>query len=338
MSHSNSSLNTFANCMAKYEHSYILRTTPDRPPSPHLTFGTMAHDVLHKAGLLRDETEDGVVDKEKYYQIIPSEVLYGDLKQEFQIKDWNTYFTRVIKETAKIEKSLIADLREDYPNEPITVEREVKLQLTPMELEAIGYRGLNQPFVGIIDLLIYTESRAIILDYKFSSTRKTQDDFDMNSQLPLYAFFVNQLYNVPIHNIQYGYIDIPKKDFGNPTVLSNGTLSRSKEQNVSQELYEKAVIAIHGEDDPKYNCKPGGHYYDCWCNLALNKPAYLSMQYLDEDVYVNVIEDLLKTAKCIDYFKENKLPFLRKYDSYSCKGCEYLKSCKPWLTVNGGFQ
>lgn len=337
MGHSNSSLNTFANCMAKYKHIYIDRIAPDRPPSPHLTFGTMAHDVLHKAGLLRDETDDGVVDTEKYYSVIPSEVLYPDLKQAFQIKSWSNYFKNVIRETAKIEKELIAKLQEEYSNESIAIEREVKLQMTVEQLEAIGFVGIKQPLVGIIDLLIFTHSGAIIVDYKFSSNRKTQDDFDMNSQLPLYAFFVNHIYDIPLHNIQYGYIDIPKQDFGVPTVLSNGTLSRSKEQNVSQELYEKAVIAIHGEDDPKYNCRPGGHYYDCWCNLAFNKPAYLSLQYLDHDVYVNVVGDLINTARAIDCYKEKELPFLRKYDAYSCKGCDYLKSCKPWLTVEGGF-
>ena len=338
MSHSNSSLNTFAGCMAKYKHIYIDHTVPDRPPSPHLTFGTMAHDVLHKAGLLRDEVADGVVDTQKYYGVIPSELLYPELKTTFGIKSWENYFKTVIKETAKIENELVVDILENHPNEPITIEREIKIQMTVDQLEAFGIYGIKQPLVGIIDLLIMTPSRAIILDYKFSANRKTQDDFDMNSQLPLYAFFVNAMYDVPLHDIQYGYIDIPKQEFGMPIVLSNGTLSRSKEQNVSQEFYEKAVIAIHGPDDPKYNCKPGGHYYDCWCNLAFNKPAYLSVQYLDMDVYTNVVSDLFDTARCIDYNKENKLPFLRKYDSYSCKGCDYLKSCKPWLTVEGGFK
>lgn len=333
MSHSNSSLNTFANCMAKYEHSYILHTPPCKPTSPHLTFGTMAHTVLEKAGTLRDQTLDGVND-ESYKTIIPSEVLYGDLKQTFQIKSWNSYFMNVIRETAKIENNLIAKTQEDYPGEPISIEREVKLQMTVEQLNALGYHGINQPLVGIIDLLIYTPSSAIIVDYKFSANRKTQDDFDMNSQLPLYAFFVHTLYDIPLHNIQYGYIDIPKKDFGTPTLLTNGTLSRSKEQNVSQDMYEKAVIAIHG-DDPKYNCKPGGYYYDCWCNLALNRPAYLSIQYLDMEVYENVIEDLIKAAQCIDFFVEKKLPFLKKYDAYSCKNCEYVDACKPYLTAGG---
>ena len=336
MSHSNSSLNTFANCMAKYEHSYIKRTPTDNPPSPHLTFGSMAHEVLYKAGKLRDENEDGVVDKESYYQVIPSEVLYQDLKQTFQIKSWQNYFRNVIKETASIESKLVKEILETY-GESVIIEREIKMQLTVEELKALGYYNISQPFVGIIDLLIYTPQRAIILDYKFSTSRKSQDDFDMNSQLPLYAFFVNTLYGVPLHNIQYGYIDIPKTDFGFPTVLTNGTLSRSKEQNVSQELYEKAVIAVHGENDEKYNCKPGGYYYDCWCNLAHKRPAYLSIQYLDMDVYTNVVADLMLTAQTIDKYTSEKLPFLRKYDSYSCKGCDYLKSCKPWLTVKGGF-
>lgn len=337
MSHSNSSLNTFANCMAKYEHVYIKHTPPNKPASPHLIFGTMAHEVLHKAGLLRDEAEDGVVDKEAYYQIIPSEVVGTDLKHEFQIKNWQQYFSRVIKETAKIEKSLVNDILEEYPGEPITIEREVKLQITVEQLESIGIYGIKQPIVGIIDLLIRTPARAVILDYKFSSSRKTQDDFDMNSQLPLYAFFVNQIYDVPLHDIRYGYIDIPKKDFGTPTILSNGKLSRAKDQNVSQELYKAAVEAIHGED-PVYNCEPGGYYYDAWCNMAHNKVAYLSIQYLDFEVYNGVVDDLMNAAKMVDMMKELHLPFLKKYDSYSCKGCEFIEACKPWLTVEGAFE
>ena len=110
MSHSNSSLNCFASCMAKYEHSYVLHTTPCKPPSPHLAFGVMAHDVLFKAGKLRDEVEDGVIEKGEYQTIIPSEVLYDDLKQEFNIANWQGYFTPVIKEVAKYEKQLIQEL------------------------------------------------------------------------------------------------------------------------------------------------------------------------------------------------------------------------------------
>ena len=331
MSHSNSSLNCFANCMAKYEHNYILRTTPDKPVSPHLEFGVMAHDTLYKAGKLRDENNDGVVDKDAYYNIIPSEVLYGNLKETFNILNWEQYFVPIIKKTAEYENKLVKELAEKYGS--VQIEREVKLSISPEEMSYYGIK-VKQPLVGIIDCLIYCKDAAIILDYKFSSKKKTQDDFDMNSQLPLYAFLIKHHYGVPLQNIQYGYIDIPKQMFDKPTLLSNGTLSRSKSQNVSQEMYEKSVIAIHG-DDEYYNCKPNGYYYDCWCNLALNQVAYLSVQYLDESVYNGVIKDLFDTAQTIDIFCENKMKFLKKYDSFSCKGCEYLNSCKPWLTVNG---
>lgn len=334
MSHSNSSLNTFANCMAKYEHSYVLHTPPCKPPSIHLTFGAMAHEVLQKAGELRDEVAGGVVDTEQYYNIIPSEVLYRDLKNEFCINNWEMYFTPIIKQTAEYEQELIQQLINTNSG-PVSVEREVKLQLTVDELNELGIRGITQPIVGVIDLLLYTNTHAIIIDYKFSTTRKTQDDFDINSQLPLYSLLVHLKYDIPLHNIQYGYIDIPKKAFDKPLILSSGKLSRNKQQNISQEAYKKAVEKIHGKDDPYYNCKPNGYYYECWCNMALNKAAYMSIQYLDINVYSGVITDLINTAKMIDFMSENEMIFLKKYDSYSCVGCEYINACKPWLTVCG---
>lgn len=328
MAHSNSSLNSFASCMARYEHNYILHTPPNKPPSPHLIFGTMAHEVLYKAGVLRDESADNVVDNDSYESIIPSELLYSDLKQEFQIKNWYKYFTRVIKYVTMYEEACINNIK-SYG--PVQIDREIKLQVTPDELGLQGYKT-TQPLVGVIDLLIRTDTHAIILDYKFSTTRKSQDDFDMNSQLPIYAFLIHMRYGIPLRNIKYGYIDIPKQDFGEPVLLSNGTLSRAKSQNISAELYEQAVIAIHGEDE-KYNCKPGGYYHDAYCSFLLNKPAYISVQWLDMEVYDGVMTDILNAAVMVDFMRENKMPFLKKYDAHSCKSCEYLDACKPWLTV-----
>lgn len=331
MSHSNSSLNTFASCMKKYEHNYILHTTPDKPISPHLVFGAMAHDVLHKAGELRDAHYDNVLTKDDYVSIIPSEVLYNDLKNYFNISSWETYFTGIIQKCAEYEDSIVKEIAKSGKAE---IYREFKLSITPELMRSFGYTGITDTMVGIIDLLIVGNDCATIVDYKFSSTRKSQDDFDMNSQLQLYAFFVNKLLNIPLRNIRIGYIDIPKQDFAKPTILSNGTLSRSKSQNVTQELYEKSVIAIHGNDE-YYNCKPGGYYYDVWCNLALNSIAYMSLQYVDEATYNGIMADLIDTAKMIDYMKLHNMPFLKKYDAYTCKACEYLTSCKPWLTVKG---
>lgn len=328
MSHSNSSLNTFANCMAKYKLSYI--DGIHETDSPHLTFGSIAHDVLYKAGKLRDECLDGVSDNE-YKTIIPSEVLYDELKSYFNINNWEKYFTPIIKKIYEYETKFIKELTMN--GKSTQIEREIKLSMSENELAQLGIIGIKQPIVGVIDLLLYNEDSAIIIDYKFSAKKKTQDDFDMNSQLYLYAFFVHHKYNIPLKNIQVGYIDIPKQMFDTPILLTNGLLSRSKSQNVSQEMYEKAVIAIH-EDDEYYNCKPGGYYYDCWCNLALNSVAYLSLQYLDLDIYEHILTDLFDAAKMIDHIKDNNLPFCKKYDSYSCKGCNYINHCKPWLGVN----
>lgn len=332
MSHSNSSLNCFANCMAKYEHNYILHTPPCKPLSPHLPFGTMAHEVLEKAGRLRDETEDGVVDKDAYYNIIPSEVLYPELKQYFGISSWEKYFTPIIKQIAKYEQELRMDILQQSAH--CTIQREIKLQITPAELANLGYYGIMEPLVGVVDLLFLGTNCATIIDYKFSTKNKGQDEFDMNSQLQIYALLVHHNYGIPLRNIQIGYIDIPKQEFGQPTLLSNGTLSRAKSQNISQEMYKRAVIAIHG-DDPYYNCDEGGYYYDAWCNFANNKCAYLNTRYLEKDAYKHITQDVLDAAVMVDYMIKNKLTFLKKYDSYSCKDCEYLTACKPWLTVGG---
>ena len=100
-----------------------------------------------------------------------------------------------------------------------------------------------------------------------------------------------------------------------------------------QECYEEAIKQKHG-DDPYYNCKPGGYYYDTYCALSSNKAAYLNVQYIDEDAYKGIVGDLLDAASMIDIMRENHMKFIKKYDSYSCKNCEFLSKCKPWTTVN----
>jgi CRISPR/Cas system-associated exonuclease Cas4 (RecB family) len=293
----------------------------------------MAHEVLYKAGCLRDESLDGVVNQEEYKSIIPSELLYPELQQIFQIHSWHRYFVPIIKRTAEYEEEVCEYFTEN--EEPYHIERKIKFQMTVDELAEMGYKGFEQPFVGIIDFLAVGDSRAVILDYKFSSSKKTQDDFDMNNQLYMYAFFVHTKYDIPLHNIKVGYIDIPKQMFDQPTVLSNGTLSRSKMQNVLPELYKAAVEAIHG-DDERYNCEPGGWYYDCYMALQLNDVAYLSLQYLDEEAYYYIVDDVFKCGILIDKMIREKTMFPRKHSAYECKSCEYINSCKPWLTVNGG--
>ena len=176
MSHSNSSLNCFASCMAKYEQRYILHNEPKKI-SPHLTFGTMAHEVLYKAGILRDENRDGVANID-YKTIIPSEVLHQELKTEFNIQNWYAYFKPIIVKIAEYEQQCVDELGEN-----VQIAREIKLHLSVEQLHQLGYYSIEQPLVGIIDLLIYTPTSAIILDYKFANKKKTQDNFDLDSQL-----------------------------------------------------------------------------------------------------------------------------------------------------------
>lgn len=329
MSHSNSSLNTFTDCEQKYKLHYIDHKEPVGPVSPHLTFGAMAHEVLYKAGMLRDCADDNVP---TYQSCIPSDLAYPNEACYFKITSWQSYFMPIIREVAKIEKELIKSF--ESPN--VFIEREIKMQLSNEQLQEFGLLipgmpVLTEPFVGIIDLLMTTKDSAIIVDYKFSTKRKDQDDFDNNSQLYLYAMFVHLLYDIPLRNIKIGYIDIPKQMFEMPILLKNGTLSRSKSMNVSQEMYIAAVKAVH-PDEYETMLAPGGYYYDIVNELALNKCAYLTCQYLDEVICTNVVDELIATAQMIELKKLNNIRFLRKFDSYSCKSCDYKKHCKPYLT------
>ena len=329
MSHSNSSLNTFTDCEQKFKLHYIDHKEPTGPVSPHLTFGAMAHEVMYKAGILRDCADDKIP---SYQSCIPSDLAYPEEASYFKIYSWQKYFTPVIKEVAKIEKELL----QSFNSTNVSIEREIKMQLSNEQLEQYGLLSpnlpkLTEPFVGIIDLLMTTETEAIIIDYKFSTKRKDQDDFDNNSQLYLYAMFVHLLYDIPLHNIKIGYIDIPKQMFEMPILLKNGTLSRSKSMNVSQDMYIAAVKAVH-PDEYEEMLAPGGYYHDIVNELALNKCAYLTCQYVDEEICANVVDEIILTAQFIELKKLNSYPFLRKFDSYSCKNCDYKKYCKPYLT------
>lgn len=327
MSHSNSSLNCFTVCERKYYYNYVEHLAPETPPSPHLTFGAMAHEVLEKAGALRDNCDAGIPD---YNICIPSELQYPELKDYFGIKNWQTYFTLICKQIAKYEKQLC----DEYEN-PV-IERELKLSLTPGEMyeKHLLYEGeATQPLVGVIDLLIMTPTAATIVDYKFSTKKKTQDDFDMNSQLYLYAMLVHEIYGVPLRNIQIAYIDIPKQDFSMPTLLTNGTLSRAKSQNTLQDMYIAAVQALH-PDNWKEAIAPGGYYHDIVNELALNKAAYLQCQYIEMDAYNCIIPQLLDTIRRIEIISKYNLRWLTRFDAYTCKSCEFLHHCKKWLNIN----
>lgn len=325
MKYSNTSLNMYTACQRKFFHNYIARSPKCKPTPLYFAFGEMAHKVLYDAGTLRDNVQAGVED---YNTVIPSELLYDDLKREFRILNWHSYFTNVCKQVAKYEADEIKALGFETQS-PITIYRE----------HQITAKFADQMITGIIDLLLISEDKqyATILDYKFSSSIKTQDDFDMNSQLYLYAYLVNSEFGVPIKNIRIGYIDIVRADFERPIVLSNGTLSRAKSQNTSQEMYIKCVKALYPDEADKM-LAPGGYYYDIVQELANRKIAYVNVQWLDFLTYKGIILDLEGVCNDVGqkleiFNKEGKsMIFNARYDAYTCKSCEFVETCKPWIT------
>lgn len=325
MSHSNTSLNCFTNCMKAYEHTYILKTPHDKPESPHLKLGVLGHKVLQDAGTVRDNMLDDL--DEAASVAIPSELLYQDLKEFFGITSWHEYFYEVLAETYLIEQQECKEFTSAYE-----IYREIRLTVPPDQLRLDGFRGIHNQVVGVIDLLILGKDKATIIDYKFSTKPKGQDNFDMDSQLYLYAYLVHKNFNIPFKNIKIGYIDIGKKQFGEPKVLWNGRLSVDKSQFVLPSTYKKAVLAQHG-NDPVYNCDPGGYYYECYMSLQDNKQAVPNIQQLDIAAMKGIVEDFMKAARLIDKMTEEHEPFLKKFDSYSCKNCDFLSHCKPWLNI-----
>ena len=130
MSHSNTSLNCFASCMKKYEHMYILHTPSDLPPTPHIEFGIMAHDVLYRIGMARDFDENGLALAEHFEKIVPSELLYPELKEYFKINSWHDYFKAVCQQVIAYELQLVKEM-----NCPVEIKRELRMQLTVDQLK-----------------------------------------------------------------------------------------------------------------------------------------------------------------------------------------------------------
>lgn len=308
MAHSQSSVGSYLSCQKMYELQYIDRCKPEEKFMPHLEFGSMAHKVLEDAGRLRDNIEAGLPD---YQVCIPSELSYPMLKDYFNIMSWNRYFIRICQRVAEYEKALIENLNKKTSS-GLEIFREKKFTISS---------GYTEPHTGVIDLLFLSNDRqhAIIMDYKFSTKVKTQEDFDYNVQLYLYAYFVNKEYGVPLKNIQIGYIDIIKQDHSEPVVLASGKLSKNKAQNVLYEDYIDKIIELELDID---------EYRDFLDELKLKDVAYISLESIDENNYNVLVKSYLEAVDDIELKKAQKKPFLRKVDSYSCSECRFKEYCR----------
>lgn len=195
-----SELGTYLDCQVKWYITYVLGY---RGTSPDLEFGAMAHKVL----------ETGV---------IPSEELYPEMKEYFNISSWKNYFTIILNE--------LEDLLKGY------------------DVLYKEYKFDDGIIHGIIDLVLqHKETKKILLiDYKFTKNDKDYESLLLDQQLYMYTVgFLTQNKSYTINDVGVGYISIPKVDFEEPKILQKGGLSKSKDQRVLYKAYLDKLIELN---------------------------------------------------------------------------------------------
>lgn len=255
-------------CQKKW---YMIYKEGEKLTSKILEFGTMAHKAL--------ET-----------RVIPPEELYPQLKQAFNIKSWNNYFTNVFNEVDEVLK--------DYE----VLDRELRLE----------YDGVK----GVIDVVCkHKRSGDICLfDYKFTNDAKVYDDIYLDAQLKVYAYLYSQKSWVDISQLSAGYISIPRAELSAPEMLKNGKFSKAKGQPTTYKLYREA-IEKSGQDIQDYA--------DILADLKDKQYVRVVKSDVDEAKVSDVIKGLQLTAKDME-----KGYVLENFNAYKCKSCEYCTICK----------
>lgn len=222
-------------------------------------------------------------------RVIPDELLYPELKEAFGISSWQNYFTPIFNELDARMKDY------DLLYKELAVE--------------------NETIKGVIDAVWQHKEtgRYLITDYKFSTSDKGQEDVLLDEQMYIYAVLLAVKLDVPLEQIDIGYINIPKKEMDNPRVLKNGALSKDKAQNVT---YDKYVDKIHElglkiEDYQDFLDEISGRTL-----LTIeHQPINIDMVYRIMNNIDLVIRDMQKgyvIEKC----------------SFQCKKCDYIQYCK----------
>lgn len=265
---SHSELSLYNDCQMKWYLSYVkkLKTTNE-----HFRFGEMAHKVL--------ETRE-----------IPSEELYSDLKEFFNITFWADYFNSILKE---LDAFLI-----DYN----IIGKEVKVD--------------NDIIRGIIDLVLERKSdkRIVIIDYKFSNGSKDLESILLDEQMYIYASLYCLEHNISINNVETGYINIPKTELDNPRILSNGKLSKDKSQNITEEVYRNKIKELNFDEND---------YLDILSELSGKRLLQIYIQPINIDMLYRIIRNVDNTIK--DMFGKD---YVLEKCTFMCKSCPYLEYCK----------
>ena len=264
---SHSEISTYLECQKKW---YLQYQKGIKFENIHTKFGSMGHKVL--------ET-----------RVIPDDLLYPELKDEFGISSWTKYFTPIFKE--------IDDYFKDY-------------EIVHQEL-MVG----NHIIRGVIDCVWKHKEtgRYLITDYKFSNTDKGQEDVLLDEQMYIYAVLFALKEAVPLEQIDIGYINIPKKEMDNPRVLKSGQLSKDKAQNVTYDKYVETIeeLGLNKAD-----------YEDFLSEIQGRKLISIQPQPVNTDMALRIMENIDNVVK------DMSKGYVLEKCSYQCKRCEYVQYCK----------
>ena len=117
--------------------------------------------------------------------------------------------------------------------------------------------------------------------------------------------------------IDIGYLNISKSDLDYPRVLSNGKLSKDKNQNTTYELYLGKIKELNLDESD---------YIDVLNALRHKKQTSLYSNILNKDVLVLILKNISNVITDM-----NKGYILEKC-SYQCVRCEFYERCKRQRT------
>lgn len=264
---SHSEISTYLDCQKKWDLQYNKGLRFD---NIHTRFGSMGHNVL--------ET-----------RIIPDEILYPELKEEFGISSWCRYFEPIFKEIDAYFK--------DY------------------ELIYTEHRVENEVLKGVIDCVWKhkTTGRYLITDYKFSNTDKGQEDVLLDEQMYIYAVLLALELGISLEQIDIGYINIPKKEMDNPRVLKSGQLSKDKAQNVTYEKYVDTIneLGLNMAD-----------YEDFLAEIKGRKLISIEPQPINVDMAYRIMENVDNVVR------DMQKGYVLEKCSFMCKRCDCIQYCK----------
>lgn len=224
-----------------------------------------------------------------YSRTIPDEILYPELKEHFSISNWKKYFSTILNE--------IDEAFKDY---------EILYREEPVEDEFLK---------GIIDVVLKHKStgRYLLVDYKFSTGIKKFEELFVDEQLYIYAYLFSNKYNIPIEDIDIGYMNISKQDIDNPRVLNNGKLSKDKNQNTTYDLYLEKIKELNLDIND---------YLDILSILKTKKQTTLFKNSINKRVMIRILTNI------DNVIKDMQKDYILEKCSYMCTRCEFYERCK----------